>query len=624
MTERKIGLAAFFNLVSASRGISLGPHHYPIVAGLEDQRIKQMLTMIAPGAGKSILLSQLYPLWELGHDPSLTTLSISAGESLPKSFMSSMMQIIQHDPKWRELFPDVRPSPDLGWSIERGLFVTGHHPADPDASYKAFGLSSKMLTGAHARLHVYDDIHDEENAATPEQREAVKRKYYSLLEGRADPRGVRRIAVGRWWAKDDVYQEWIDSGDWVVLQLPAARPGEVRLWYDVFVPRGLECVFTETGELSPQQDPESGYVRYRAYFAAVDPQRQGFYWPSMPSKRQEYERVARRQPYVAQVGYRGEMDGGEGSVFREDDFAPFTPPAGVDDGIGGEGVQLFCRNHRGDVEQAWDTALGQPQSESLTVALTGLLVPCSSWHRGEDPALVGPCDFHYDVYLLDLMAESVDFRQLAMRLRTQFGKWHPRRVTVEEKQSGVGLLQVFRGTHVPVKGQKVVQGKLERAVGPVLRGEDGLPIPGGAASVQGWARLGRVLVPSGPEWVAPFLKKVCAFRGGTRATDEFDALVHLVTRAIVRSGRRVSVGSADGRGQPTDEEIAAREDPRRQTLDALAAVSSLPTVNPWEGFCGAPCVNFNVIENREWCSFHGRPTNAIGSCGDFSVKERAA
>jgi len=635
--ERRISLSAFYNAVYSSRGFALAPHHYPIVAGLEDSRIDNLLLLGPPGLGKSNMLSSVYPAWELGHDPTLTILSVSAGEKLPQGFMAATMQIIQHDKTFRELFPGVRPAPNLGWSIQRGLFVTGHHPSDPDASYVSVGVASKTLTGLHARLHIYDDLHDRENAATPEGRAQVKTTYYDTLLGRADPRGARRVAAGRWWAPDDVYQEWIANGEWVVLQLPARREGQTRLWYDVFVPKGIECVYTDTLEPEPNQDPSSPYVRYRAYYAAIDTQRKGFYWPGSPSKRREYETTRRRNPRVASINYDGDMAGGGEGIFREDDFKVYMPPCDLSTGRGTPGFEPWATALKGEVEQAWDTALGQPQSSSNTVALTGLLVPCQSWHCGEDPEVVGPCDFHYDVLLLWALVKDIDFRELAMALRTQFGLWHPRRVNVEEKQSGVSLLQTFKGSQIPVHGQKVEQGKVERAVNPVLTDGvgSGLPVGGGAASVQGWARMGRVSYPSGAPWVEAgpdgtaatgFIKRVVSFTGGMRGvSDEFDALVHLVTRAIIKSRRHGMVGLSgpqDPHAVPPD---ALLDDPRRQALEGIGQAPTIADMmgSAFQGFCGAPCQAYGIVENREWCSVHGRGTTAFDGCSSWKPRSAA-
>ena len=626
----KIGLAAWYSTIYAPRGFGLAPHHYPIIQGLEDKRIYNLLVLGPPGFGKSSLLSSVYPAWELGHDPTLTILSVSAGERLPQGFMQATAQIIQHDKKWAELFPEVRPSTELGWSRQNGLFVTGHHPSDPDASFVSIGLSSMALTGLHARLHIYDDLHDRNNSSTPQGCATVVSTYYDTLMGRADPRGCRRIAAGRWWSENDLYQEWIKSGDWVVLQLPASRPGQTRLWFDVYVPRGMECTYTETLPLSPVQDEASMYTRYRAYYGALDITKRGFYWPGSPSKRQEYEAVKRRQPRIAAINYDGDMLGAGDAIFRETDFIPYVPPEELSIGIGSPDVVQWVSAMNGTIEQAWDTALGQPHSESFTVSLTGLLVPCSSWHCGEDEDLIGACDFHYDVYLLDAMVKDIDFRQLAMALRSQHGKWHPTIIRVEEKQSGVSLLQTFKGSHIPVKGQKIDQGKLERAINPVL--QVGLPIPGGAASVQGWGRMGRIRYPVGAEWIergpdrkreTGFLHKVMAFKGGSSGSDEFDALVHLITGAITRSHRHSKSGVRpieDPRN--VDLEMLMQNDMRFAGLNAVTRFSSprqSMNVNPFTGFCGA-CAMKEIVDNKEWCTLHGRATTAFDGCSYWQEK----
>lgn len=638
-TERKIGLAPFYNAIFAARGFALAPHHYPLVMGLEDERINNLLYIAPPGTGKSTLLDIAYPLWELGHDPTLTILSVSAGEALPQGFMAAVMQMIQHDKVFHDLFPEVRPDPSQGWAVTRGLYVKGHHASDSDASYKAVGLASKALTGLHARIHIYDDLHDRENAASPESRQVVKDTYYDTLTGRADPRGARRVAAGRWWAPDDIYQEWIQSGDWVVMELPAVRDGQTRLWYDVYVPKGMTCVYTEALTPEPIQDQSSHYVKYRAYYGAIDPTGQGFYWPASPSKRQEYVTVNRRQPRIAAINYRGDMSGGGKGIFDAEDFREYFPPEGLEHGIGAPDVQAWISTMKGVVEQAVDTALGQPQSKSLTAGIAGLLVPCDKWHRGEDEGVFGKCDHHYDVWLLDLMLGDLDFRDLVKEMRAFHTKWAARRVTIEEKQSGVGLIQVLKGSTVPVRGQQVPQGKMERAVNPIMlkgaRAGSGKPVGGGGASVQGWSKMGRILYPLGAKWIetgpdgtpaTAFLNKVCAFTGGTDSADEFDALVHLVTRAITLSLGTVRFGDISALQGPTDEDvmIANSDDPRRLVLNAFAEAPMFARTsdNPLHGMCIAPCGHYGVVDNKTWCGLHGTPVNTLGGCAQWTDPAR--
>jgi phage terminase large subunit-like protein len=418
-----------------------------------------------------------------------------------------------------------------------------------------------------------------------------------------------------------------------VLQLPAAREGQTRLWYDVFVPKDLAslgCVYSDTLPPHPDpavfDDPASPHLCFRAYYGAVDTSRQGFYWPGSPSKRKEYLAVHRRQPRVAAVNYCGNMADLQGAVFRRSDFLPFIPPCDLSQGVTAPGFSAWATSLHGEVEEAWDTALGQPQSESLTVALDGLLVPCNQWHQDEDSLIVGECDFHFDVYLLDLLSEDIDFRELVLAFRRRYGLWHPRRIVVEEKQSGVSLLQTLKSTHIPIYGQAVHKGKLQRAIDPVA--VPGKPIPGGAASVQGWARMGRIRIPTEASWIPGFLDKVCAFAGGDRASDEFDALVHLVTRAIVRSRSRVMLPTAGPAAASTDPMLdpetfaMAQADDRRRVLDVLAGQPLLAAqqLSPWHGMCGAPCEHYIVQDNSEFCAFHGRRTSAMNGCLQFRQK----
>jgi len=54
MPERKIGLAAWYTTLYAARGFGLAPHHYPLIAGLEDLRIEILLALGPPGLGKAL------------------------------------------------------------------------------------------------------------------------------------------------------------------------------------------------------------------------------------------------------------------------------------------------------------------------------------------------------------------------------------------------------------------------------------------------------------------------------------------------------------------------------------------------------------------------------------------
>lgn len=239
------GLAKFYDGLWRERGIFMPPHLDPICRALADQRIRRLMIVIGPGAGKSLLLSVTYPCWLLGIEPNQTILGVSGGESLVQGFMHACMEVIEWSRFYHAVFPETRPDRTAGWSTERGLFVTGRLPGDPDASYWGAGLTSATLTGKHGRTLIFDDLHNADNSATAAQCEKVVGRYYDTLIGRADPQGARFIIAGRRFSENDIYGHLKDSGDWVVLELPAEREGTNELYYDLTLPDGLKCCFNE-------------------------------------------------------------------------------------------------------------------------------------------------------------------------------------------------------------------------------------------------------------------------------------------------------------------------------------------------------------------------------------------
>ncbi len=241
------GYITFFEMISGWR---LPDHMFAVIRALCDERIGKLLVNIGPGSSKSTHLSIYWPAWMLGHDQSQTILGISASEGLIQGFVQGAMEIIEWSPWWKIAFPGVMPDKDSGWSPARGIYVN-HRPVGlPDPSYVGVGLTSKTLTGKHAKTIILDDPHDAENTYTPEQRKRVIEKYYSQIVGRADPSGARYIVAGRRWAVGDLYG-WLmekESEEWVTMTLPAERKDSTRLYWDVSVPSGMVCCFTEEGE----------------------------------------------------------------------------------------------------------------------------------------------------------------------------------------------------------------------------------------------------------------------------------------------------------------------------------------------------------------------------------------
>jgi len=235
---------AFYELIFSDMAWDYPKHLMPLSHGLCDTRINKLMFIIGPGSGKSQAISIAYPAWRIGLDPNMTVLGISGGEALMQGFQKAVMAVIENSKHWPRIFPGVRADKSAGWSTEGGAFVTGRRPGIPDASYLACGIDSKYLTGKHGRTIIIDDLHNEENSANAEQCKKVVEKYAKTIVGRADPMGARFVMAGRRWHQNDIYGV-LKENDWVVLELPAERDGAEILYYDIFMPDDMECVFTD-------------------------------------------------------------------------------------------------------------------------------------------------------------------------------------------------------------------------------------------------------------------------------------------------------------------------------------------------------------------------------------------
>lgn len=533
-------LTEFYNAILEPRGFVLPPHLMWPAACLEDQSITKLMLIAGPSCGKSQLLTTIYPSYRLGMNPSHTIIGVSGSEGLIQGFMSAVMELIEFSYEFRQIFKTVRPDKEAGWSLEKGAFVTGRAIGDPDAGFWAGGLGSKTLVGKHASEILLDDLHNDDNSMSAEQCRGVVRKYYNTLLGRAKAGGARFVLAGRRWHEEDIYGHLGKAGSWVSVVLPAERVNSSELWCDITIPHDVSCAVADMlGRGAIVSESEAG-IKYKAVYGH-DPAGKGFFWVGNDAKRKEIMDVKRNAPATFESTYQCNPGAREGTIFLEEDFASrFIPPGNLGAGISDKAVAVWCDS--GIVIQAWDTAYGQSADSAYTVCVTGLLKFCKHWHKGETDE-IGECDPHFDVHILDVWRDKPDFGELTVAFRKQYQKWKPQTVCVEDKASGIPLIQVFKKTGIHIKGVKVPVGKRERALN-VLDGATG--------SVQGWFRSGRVHFPVEAPWMDALKAEMKDFMGDNSGKkDQVDAIVHLIAYAIQR-GSKSAMMSADWSPETVD------------------------------------------------------------------------
>ena len=574
------GLAMFYNLIFSDRGYTLPPHLYPVVEALADERIKRMMLIIGPGSGKSMLISTIFPAWDLGLNSGETILNIAGAGDLAVGFVRSVMSLVESSRTYSAIFPHVHPDKKLGWSSGAGLFVAGRPPGLPDPSYGAYGLTSSALSGKHGTILIMDDLHDKDNSSTPHQIEQVVNTYYSNLRGRADPRGARLLMAGRRWAEKDLYGHLMASDDWVVMTLPAIRRATDEpkqfLSYDIYVPEGLECVFSV-------KDLKGGW-RSWPYAEADKPESKKylFFWPGMPSKEEELLEVKKGNPAVFKATYQGDPTDAEGRIFRAIDFRY------------GKFDINFLRENGASIIQAWDTAYSAETTADYSACVTAALVPCNENHRDEEDE----CTEHWDVYILDVFRKRLDFGDLTQAMLDKNSEFKPELVLVEKKASGAPAIAVLKD-RIPVI--PVDPGSLSKRARAVNGAH--------AGSAQGWFRSGRVVFQSPAEWLDPYEAELEHFTGKKGDTDDqVDPTVYLINYAIDLS-RSEGVMAAEAERML---EMMVKRESWSEDQAMLAGLYENPIEDPFQYTC-SHCIHYQM-QNNNLCDLHHMVTNALNSC----------
>jgi len=338
----------------------------------------------------------------------------------------------------------------------------------------------------------------------------------------------------------------------------------------------------------------------------VDPLSQGFYWPTMQAKRSEYFHAKVMEPTVAQAVYQCDPTARESAVFIPEDFTTYyQAPEDLAMGpVNSPKVAELC-NKGSMVLQAWDTAFSATETSDHSSCVTALLIPSDVWHNGEDVSLVGPCDPHYLIWILDVLYKKLTFAEVTQAIRAEYLKWRPHTVVVEKKAYGSTALETLARSGIPLEPIVPEDNKRARAVEGV-----------GAGSVQGWFRQKRVWMPNNsPDWMDPFVTQMKDFSGKPGGKDDMvDACVHLVRHAI-QMGTGASMPPGWQSVAEANISMGVRADGGE--MDMWEKLMAMNIDNPLERTC-ENCAFYDKVKN--YCGKHNRRHIALDTCWDFSKR----
>ena len=269
-----------------------GRHHLLICDALERVErgeCKRLMIFMPPRHGKSMLVSEFFPAWFLGRNPTKSIIASSYALELAEDFGRKVRNQLR-DPLWHMVFPQS--------SLDTSSASSTKVSTEQGGNYYAVGVGG-ATTGRGADLLLIDDpVKGREDADSETIRRKVKDWYRSVAYTRLMKGGAVIMVLTRWheddlagWALEEQSHE-----DWEVLSLPAlAEGGDAlgrktgeALWPDFFPVERLETIRQTVGprewiSLYQQRPaPEEGSYFQRDWFKFYDrlPDRLRYYGAS--------------------------------------------------------------------------------------------------------------------------------------------------------------------------------------------------------------------------------------------------------------------------------------------------------------------------------------------------------
>ncbi len=321
------------------------------------------------------------------------------------------------------------------------------------------------LTGKGGDLLIIDDpIKSYREALSATYRENIKQWYRSTLRTRLQPGGSIVILMTRW-HEDDLCGWLLNSAE------------EEGLPADDWEVINLKAL----AEPTPDEPDPLGRKEGEAL------------WPEMYDTPELLKLKGAVGTYWWDAEYQGTPRPEGGGIFKEGWFNYFNP----DD---------FEELKLNRYIQFWDTAMKEKQVNDRSA--------CITFAEGKN-----------GYYVLDVWVGRPTFPELTEQAKVQYYKWAPDLVEVEDKASGISLIQQLRrDTKIPIRAIPAVDDKVARA-----------------HSVTGIAEAGRVWLPERAPWLSAFLSEVCGFPTAAHddITDAFVyGLMHYKPRRRASLGRR--------------------------------------------------------------------------------------
>lgn len=179
----------------------------PVVKAPEGN-YNRLITLLAPRShSKSTCFTVNYPLWRIGLNPNIRILIVSASGGISASFLREIKGHITRNTNYHRVFDNLSPEnikEAEKWSTTE-IIVKRPNTRLKDPTV-AVASAAGTVVSKRADLIICDDMLDENNTRTADQRMKIKNWFNEVLLPVLEPDG-QLIVVGTAWNTDDLYHE---------------------------------------------------------------------------------------------------------------------------------------------------------------------------------------------------------------------------------------------------------------------------------------------------------------------------------------------------------------------------------------------------------------------------------
>lgn len=215
--EARSNPARFFEFVmreeTSRERIATLPHQEVLFAFIE--HYERCVIRMPTGFSKTYSLSA-YGMYKLGQDNTTRGVVISNSQDQAEKPVSLIRDYIEESADLRLVFPNLRRNEDdERWTQSKLVIERPHGIRDP--SIRAIGYGGRIL-GSRLNWILVDDLLDEVNTSTAEQRKKLKRWFFSRILSRRDIVGTKIVVCNTPWHPEDLTYTLQNAG-WPTLEM---------------------------------------------------------------------------------------------------------------------------------------------------------------------------------------------------------------------------------------------------------------------------------------------------------------------------------------------------------------------------------------------------------------------